>query len=265
MDTLWQKQAYSKPLFDDLLWSRPEQKALAGKLLIIGGNSHAIAAPGEAFMLASKAGAGDIRVVMPDKTRKLLGGKLPLGIELTPSTPSGSFNKESLAPLQAYCAWADATLFAGDIGRNSETAIVLEKLASKMPGQQVYTRDAADYFSVTALTLLDREDTLLVLSFAQLQKFAMSAKSQTAITFDMGLANLCSALSELTQVHKAHIITQQFSNIIAACNGKVIVTSLEVEPEKWRLKTATEASVWWMQNPTKPLEAIATAITQIAW
>jgi NAD(P)H-hydrate repair Nnr-like enzyme with NAD(P)H-hydrate dehydratase domain len=63
MDTLWQKQASSKPLFDDLLWSRPEQKALAGKLLIIGGNSHAIAAPGEAFMLASKAGAGDIRVV----------------------------------------------------------------------------------------------------------------------------------------------------------------------------------------------------------
>jgi hypothetical protein len=265
MDTPWLKQSFSKPLYDDLLWSRPEQKAQAGKLLIVGGNSHAMAAPGEAFMLAGKAGAGDIKVVMPDKTRKLLGGKLPLGIELTPSTPSGSFSKDSLAPLQAYCAWADATLFAGDIGRNSETAIVLEQLASKMPGLQTYTRDAVDYFAATANTLLDRETTLLVVSLAQLQKIAISAKSQTAITFDMGLANLCSALSELTQVHKAHIITQQFSNIITAVDGKVIVTTLESEPDTWRLKTATTASVWWMQNPGKPLEAIATAITQIAW
>lgn len=265
MDTPWQKQSYSKPLFEDLLWSRPEQKALAGKLLIIGGNSHAIAAPGEAFMLAEKSGAGTVKVVMPDKTRKLIGGKLPLGIELAPSTPSGSFSGEALAPLQSYCAWADATLFAGDIGRNSETAIVLEKLASKMPGLHIYTRDAVDYFANTALTLLGREQTLVVLSIAQLQKLAVSAKYQTAITFDMGLPNLCKALSELTQMHQAHIITQQFNSVITAVNGDVIVTTLESEPDKWRLKVATAASVWWMQNPTKPLEALATAITQVAW
>lgn len=265
MDTPWQKQQSSKPIFKDLLWSRPEQKALAGKLLIIGGNSHAIAAPGEAFMLAGKAGPGEVKVVMPDKTRKLIGGKLPLGIELTPSTPSGSFSKEALVPIQGYCAWANATLFAGDIGRNSETAILLEQLASKMPGLQTYTRDAADYFSNFSLTLLDRQDTLLVLSLAQLQKFALSAKSQTAITFDMGLPNLCNALSELTQVHKAYIITQQFKNVITACDGQVVVTTVESEPEKWRLKTATSASVWWMQNPGQPLQALATAITQIAW
>lgn len=265
MDTPWLKQSYSKPLYEDLLWSRPEQKALAGKLLIVGGNSHAIAAPGEAFALAGTGGAGDVKVVMPDKTRKLIGGKLPLGIELVPSTPSGSFSKEALAPLQSYCAWSDLTLFAGDIGRNSETAILLEQLASKMPGLQTYTRDAADYFSDTSLTLLDRENTLLVLSFAQLQKFAVSAKSQTAITFDMGLPNLCNALSELTQVHKASIITQQFSNIIIAHDGKVVVTALETEPEKWRLKTAVAASIWLMQNQAVPLEALATSITQIAW
>ena len=37
---------------------------------------------------------------MPDKTRKLIGGKLPLGIELVPSTPSGNFSGETLAPLK---------------------------------------------------------------------------------------------------------------------------------------------------------------------
>lgn len=265
MDTLWQKQSSTKPLFEDLLWSRPEQKSQAGKLLIVGGNSHAIAAPGEAFMLANAAGAGEVKVVMPDKTRKLIAGKLPLGIELAPSTPSGSFSKDALAPLQAYCAWADATLFAGDIGRNSETAIVLEQLASKMPGLQIYTRDAADYFTQNALPLLDRDNTLLVLSLAQLQKFAANAKYPQPITFTMGLVQLCNELSVLTSSHKAHIITQYFETIIVAVNGKIVTTTLPTEPEKWRLKTATTASVWWLQNMAKPLESLATSITQTPW
>ena len=37
-------------------------------------------------------------------------------------------------------------------------------------------------------------------------------------------------------------------------------------PEKpmpvWRLKVAAYASVWWLQNPSKPLEAITTAVRE---
>lgn len=265
MDTHWLKQQSTKPLFEDLLWSKPEQKNLAGKLLIIGGNSHAMAAPGEAFALASSYGAGAVKVALPDATRKLIGGKIPLDIELVPSTPSGSFSKDALAPLQSFTAWSDATLFAGDIGRNSETAVVLEQLASKMPDLQIYTRDAADYFTNTPLVLLNREHTLLVISIAQLQKLALHSDFKTAITFTMGLPQLCSALGELTSTHRAHIVTQQGNKIVLAVDGKVLVTELPREPETWRLNTATAASVWWLQNPGKPLEAIATAITQINW
>lgn len=265
MDTPWLKQQSTKPLFEDLLWSKPEQKSLAGKLLVIGGNSHAIAAPGEAFALAATYGAGTVKVALPNATRKLIGGKLPLDIELVPSTPSGSFSKDAQAPLQGFVAWGDATLFAGDIGRNSETAIVLEQLASKMPGLQIYTRDAADYFTNTPLTLFNREHTLLVISIAQLQKLALHSDFKTAITYTMGLPQLCSALGELTSTHKAYIATQQGNKLVLAVDGKVLVTELPTEPDTWRLKTATAASVWWLQNPTKPLEAIATGITQISW
>ena len=56
MDTThWYKQG-SKPIFDELLWSKPENKRFAGKLLIIGGNAHGMLAPANAFSLASKTG-----------------------------------------------------------------------------------------------------------------------------------------------------------------------------------------------------------------
>lgn len=260
--TFWQTQEYSKPLFEDLLWSKPEQKAHAGKLVIIGGNSHAIIAPSEAFGLSLAAGIGEVKAIMPDKTRKLLGPKVPLDIELVKSTPSGSFSKESLPEIEAYVAWADATLFAGDIGRNSETAIVLETLANKMAGPQIYTRDSADYFTHQPLALLGRPDTLLVLSLAQLQKYAQHASFATPITFTMGLPKLYEALRELTNLHKASIITQHQNVIIVAVKGAVLVTKLAETPVTWRLKTATSASVWWLQNPNLELEALATAITQ---
>ena len=48
-----QKQTKAKPFFPDLLWSRPENKFHAGKLLIVGGNAQAALAPAQAYMLAT--------------------------------------------------------------------------------------------------------------------------------------------------------------------------------------------------------------------
>jgi len=264
MQDFWQKQAYTVPLFKDLLWSRPEQKAQAGKLLVIGGNAHGIAAPSEAFALALKHGIGQVKAIMPDKTRKMLGPKLPLDIELVASTPSGSFSTKAEQPIKSYIAWADATLFAGDIGRNSETAILLEKLL-EMPGRLTFTRDAADYFMDNPTPLLQRPDTLAVISFAQLQKYATNSGFKYALTFDMGLVNLVSALHEFSQLWPCFITIEYRGTIVVAINGQIVTTELPNQPAKWRLKTSTCASVWWLQNPTQPLQAISTAITQLSW
>ncbi len=265
MDTLWQTQQYTKPLFEDLIWSKPQQKTQAGKLLIIGGNSNAISAPSEAFAIAIEQGIGEVKAALPDKTKKLLGPKIPHDIQLVSSTPSGSFSKNSLLELENYCMWAEATLFAGDIGKNSETAIVLEALATKMAGPQIFTRDALEYFTNTPLILFDRPETLLVMSLPQLQKYAQHSKYTAAITFKMGLNQLAKAVSELSSIHKAYLVVQNDTNILTGVSGKVVVTKMVNVPDSWRLKTAASASVWWLQNPQKPLEAIATSITQVSY
>ncbi len=106
----------SKPLFPDLLWSRPENKRQAGKLLIVGGNAHGFAAAGEAYADAGEAGIGTARVLLPDSLQKTVGKIFEAG-EYAPSTPSGSFSRRALAPLidmagsgpTAYCwpaTWA---------------------------------------------------------------------------------------------------------------------------------------------------------------
>src|SRR3982750_2547854 len=116
--TYWHKQTAEKPLFPDMLWSRPENKRQAGKLLVVGGNVHGFAAAATAYAEAGKAGIGTARVLLPDSLQKTVGRVLEAG-EYAPSTPSGSFSQRALAELLEMASWADGTLLAGDFGRNS--------------------------------------------------------------------------------------------------------------------------------------------------
>src|SRR5436305_544558 len=109
MPTYWHRQTPSKPLFPDLLWSRPEHKSTAGKLLIIGGNLHNFSTPAQAFNYVSEAGIGSARVLLPDSIKKLVGGVFESG-EFAPSTPSGSFSQKALIDMLEQSSWADGVL-----------------------------------------------------------------------------------------------------------------------------------------------------------
>lgn len=258
----WRKQAIDKPLFPDLLWSRPENRALSGKLLIIGGNLFGFAAPAEAYNEAVKAGIGIAHVLLPDATKKLVGHVLEAG-DYAPSTPSGSFSQSALGELLPHAAWADGVLLAGDLGRNSETAILLEKFMSTYRGQLTITKDAADYFIAAPQALLARPETTLVVSFAQLQKLAMNAKFSHAFIFSMDLIRLVEALREFTLAYPVNIIVKHLANFVVASGGQVSTTKLEDDKEVWRVTTAAHAAVWWLQNPSKPFEALTTAVCEI--
>ena len=261
--TYWHRQTVEQPLFPDLLWSRPENKKQAGKLLIVGGNVHGFAAAGEAYSEAVKAGIGTARVLLPDSLQKTVGKVFEAG-EYAPSTPSGSFGRQALAELLAMGQWADAVLLAGDLGRNSETAVLLEQFINKYSGQLTLTKDAADYFTKAPEGLLGREETLLVLSFAQLQKVAANARFTKAFTFDMDFLHLVEALHEFTQKHQANLIVKHLETIFVASGEQVSTTKLAEDLEIWRVRTAAHAAVWWLQNPTKPFEALTTSLVQAA-
>ncbi|HSX24053.1 MAG TPA: hypothetical protein VLE74_03065 [Candidatus Saccharimonadales bacterium] len=258
-NTYWHKQTAGTPLFPELSWSRPQNKAHAGKLLIIGGNAYGFAAPAEAYQATLAAGVGSIRILLPTAVKKIAGSLLP-GVEYAPSTPSGSFAKTSLADCLEHAVWADGVLLAGDVGHNSETAILIESFLAKYQGQVTVTKDAAEYLIGLPKFALQRQDTLLVITMAQLQKLARMASSTTAFTYDMDLVRLVDALHDFTSHHAASVIVKHLDRVIVAVTGQISTTSLG-DTVVWRVRTAATAAVWWLQNPSKPFEAITTAVS----
>ncbi len=256
----WQKQSKDKPLFPNLIWSQPENKALAGKLAIIGGNVHGFAAVAQAYTAAAKAGAGSVRVVLPDILQKTVGKAFVAG-EFAPSTPSGSLAKQALGELLGTAEWADLCLLAGDFGRNSETAVLLEAFAIKYKGLLTVTKDGLDYFTRQPGALINREDTLLVLTMAQLQKLATASNYTKAFTFDMDLIRLVDELHNFSNEYPVSLIIKHGSNIFVAHKGQVSSTKTGLtQEEPWRVEVATQASVWWLQNPDKVFQALTSAL-----
>lgn len=259
--TYWVKQIAGKPLFPDLVWSRPEHKAHAGKLFIIGGNTHGFIDPAEAYTHALKAGAGSVRVLLPDAVHKLAGSVLPQ-VEFAPSTPSGSFGHQALAEVTQGAAWADGVLLAGNFGHNSETTILLEKLLHKHPGQITLTKDAVDSLVNSSATLLEGS-RLYVVTIAQLQKLATRLRAKHPITFGMSLIQLADSLHEITKTYRLAVIVKHLDQYLVATDGRVSSTKTTHDTKKWRLQTATYASTWWLQNPAKPFEALTTAVFEL--
>ncbi|MDB5170400.1 MAG: hypothetical protein JWO35_94 [Candidatus Saccharibacteria bacterium] len=256
--TYWHRQEPGQPLYADLLWSRPENKQHAGKLLVVGGSSHGFAAPAEAYGESTKAGVGLTRVLLPWSVKKMLPPGL-LGMEFVPETPSGSFAGSALAELLDASAWADATILAGDFGRNSETAILLEKFLQKYHGRLTLVQDAVDYFIKDASHVLARPETTLVLNMSQLQKLAVQAKFITAFTSQMDFLLIIDALHEFSKLHAANIILEHNQTVFVAVNGEVSTTK-QADDADHTIKIAAHAAVWGLQNPTKQFEALTTSI-----
>ncbi len=256
----WVSQSKDKPLFPELEWSRPENRLHAGKLLVIGGNLHGFAAPAEAYGYAERARAGTVRALLPDSIRKIVGIILPEA-HFAPSTrTSGSFGQKALADFLESAAWADGVLVAGDLGRNSETAILLEAFLGKHSGQVTLAKDAVDYAASAPQSVLERPDTLLVLSFAQLQRLAVAAKYPEPVKFSMDLLHLAEWLHNFTAAHSPSIVVKHLNHILVAINGQVSSTVLAEDTPIWRIRTAATASVWWMQNPSRPFDAITASL-----
>ena len=61
----WQKQGVA-PLFKEVDTGRPEQRRLAGKLLVVGGSKGAFFAVANALRIANEMGAGEVRALLPN-------------------------------------------------------------------------------------------------------------------------------------------------------------------------------------------------------
>lgn len=245
------KQTIDSPLFPDILWSRPENRNQAGKLLIIGGNLHDIAKIAESATICEKAGAGVVRIVLPDCIKRMVGTRE--NVFYAPSNPSGGFARKSLDTWLEHAQWADMVLLPGELGRNSESTLVLESFLQKYNGAVTITRDAID-LAPQKKNIIERPKTLLVLAFPQLQKIL--ASKGVMVRLDTPLQQMTEHIQILTK--DACVITLLHKHLFVAAHRQVSLTEIDIE--HWRLPIACYSAVWLMQFPLKPFEALTSAV-----
>lgn len=255
----WKKQASDTPLFPDIEWNKPEQRSKAGKLAIIGGNKLGFAGVAEAYGVATEAGVGQVRVLLPDVLKKTIPSSITDAV-FAPTNPSGSLTKEAIAEMNAAGEWAEAVLLVGDAGRSSETAIAYEQFIGHYTGPLVITRDAIDLIKNNAQAMVDRPKTLVVASFAQLQKLFQSVYYPKVLTFSMQLTNLVEAVHKFTITYPITIAVLHKDHLVIAHEGQVVTHPWENPMAIWRGSVAARATAYWLWNPGKPLEAVATSV-----
>lgn len=251
----WVKQG-DKPLFEQLEWDKPERRDQAGRLLIIGGHLHNLNAPGKAFEYVRETGIGSVQIALPSKVRSLVGTTLPGAIFL-PSTSSGEFSRDGLAELIAHAQWADTLLIAGDVGRNSQTTLLLSDLLTQVTTPAVITKDAIDALKNNADALFSRENTTLVASFSQLQHLLGRVNWPDPTLFTMGLVKFVELLSSLTTQYPSSIVTLHQDALCVASSGRVSTTHVSGDKDRtWRTQMAAAAACYQTWYPDKAFEAL---------
>lgn len=252
----WHKQEPGTQLYPDIEWNKPEQRSQAGRLGIIGGNKLGFSAVGEAYGVALDAGVGEVRVLLPDVLRKTIPPVIT-DAHFGTTNPSGGLSRDAATDMHALGAWSTGILLIGDAGKNSETAILYDDFIKDYSGQLTITRDAFDLFKQTLDVVVERENTLLVVSFAQLQTLFKNVYYPKILTFSMQLQQLVEALHKFTITYPVSIVTFHQGTLLIASSGQVVTTPWENPMAIWKGSVATRAASYWLWTPAKPLEAVS--------
>lgn len=255
----WQQQTTDKALFPDVLWNKPQQKTHAGKLGIIGGNKLGFVSVGDAYVTASKAGVGQVRVLLPDVLKKSVPPVIT-DIVFGDSNPSGGLSRNALTEMKVLGNWAEGILLIGDAGKNSETAITYEDFVRNYDGPLTITRDAIDLLLNSPNILVERDNTLLVVSFAQLQKIFTKVYYPKVLTFSMQLQQLVEALHKFTITYSISVATFHQDQLIIAFDGKITTTTWGHPMSIWKGTVATNMASYWLWSPKKPLQATTASL-----
>lgn len=256
--TYWSRQTTDTPLFPDIEWSRPEQKIHAGKLAIIGGNKLGFRAVADAYDDATALGAGQARVILPDALKRNLPATI-LDAVYVPSNPSGGMSREGSGIIAATATWADHLLLVGDMGRNSETAMLMEELlACQVP--MTITRDAFDLLKHASQKMVERERTTLVISFAQMQKLLQAVYYPKIVSFSMTLQSLVETMHKFTITYPIQIVTFHQNHLVIAKGGDVVTSNFDNPMLIWRGSVATKIATYQLWTPNKIFEATVAAV-----
>lgn len=255
----WRTQTTKKPLFENILWSKPDQPAQAGRIGIVGGTKSTFLAVSKAWQTIS-----DLQVqaslVLPADLKPILKN-LP-GAEFSDTNPSGGLSQKALPNLLALTNNTDGILLVGDAGKNSETSLLYEKFINAVNDSPpiIIARDAIELVSGSFNRLVNLPNAVLVMSFSQTQKLFRSVFYPTMLLFSMSIPKLVEAMHKFTITYPLTIVLFHQNQLFIAHNGQVVSTDFDKMGDIWQGILPAKIACWCSWNPQKPLEATACAV-----
>lgn len=248
----WQHQT-DEPLYPDVIWSRPETKHGSGKLLIIGGSAGSMSHVAANFTATEQSGAGTIHLLVPDSLTKVTKG-IP-HIQYAPANPSGSFARSALDEFLSVGSNVDGVFLAGDLGKNSETSLLLEAFFTKYSGIIAVSSDSVESFPGKHAALFERDNTVIELTLNQLRNIAIELQLDRPVTSDIARAQLAEILHDISLKQPGLVVTHQEKTVWIAHRGRV-VDCLSAN------YTFARCVVWAVQQPEKQFEAIVSSLVE---
>ena len=250
----------------ELDFERPEQKRLAGKILLIGGHVKAFFSVARATQVANERGVGEVLTVLPNSLEK----KIPKtnGIKYLASESAGGFSKDTREELTELMRGMDASLILGDMGKNSEVKeLISGLLTEKCEHPTLLMRDAVDlaleseHFEVW----IQNRNAEVFVTISQLKKMLQTIYYPRVLNLTAPLIQVVEILHKLTLSYDVTIVTMQSEQILLAQGGKVL--SVALGETKYNPLTLFDGELainmtrlqLWNRETGKDLEAMAAA------
>jgi hypothetical protein len=248
---MWRQQSDAQ-LFPDVQWKRPEQRAQAKKLLIVGGHTEGFDQIARAYQAATAAGIGEARMAVPRSLKPVLANAP--GAAFLSATPAGEIALAGADELVQLADLSDGALCL-QVGANSETTRLLTTLARRSTRALIIGDEALHLLRHDLDTLLPRASLMLVVSFGGLQELARIIHPKLGLRHDMGVRPLALALESLNLTFP--LVTELDQQILVVYGDQVISTKRPKQIDMAML--AAWCATWWLQIPDQPLEALAAA------
>ncbi len=240
-----------QPLYESALWNRPVSQIGAGRLLLIGGHSGSFNFVQSLYQSALAAGIGHCEVALPESLRRLVG---PEAAHYLPVTNSGSLGPSAAGQIEQLAEDFDAVGLGGDLSLNSQTAVLIETLMTKLEPSPLIYADALDQASKLFPQLIEHTGELIALNTRQALKLAGALKIPLA-THD-NLTSKVEMVQKVSAATQKHIALVEHE-IIVAGGERTSLTPLAVPLD---LPLAYGLLItFWLQQATKQFEALTTA------
>jgi NAD(P)H-hydrate repair Nnr-like enzyme with NAD(P)H-hydrate dehydratase domain len=245
-----------EPLYPNVLYNRPVTRAAAGRLLVVGGHSGEFSLPTAIHQLATAAGVGECRTVLPNNLAKLLSGAP--GTYFVPETSSGSIGREALGRILELSEEADAVALGASLSNNSNTTMLIERLIAELKRPVIIFHDALVALRHNITTVTDNPDALIILTMAEVFRLCGQLGIPIQIRPGGGLISKLEIIQDLRAATRCQIAVYG-TEIIVAADTEMVVTPINYRLSMVPALFYAVLGTFWLQNPKDRRAGLATA------